>query len=126
MRQIKIKLVAIIDQLYNIILSGVNIVKISILPIYWTRILSYIGILKKKPWKLCGMNITRFFLWKNIFFFLSNDILNQNRNISKIDIYHPPAFLAHKKFHISELFSPIFTNLPRMSENKFYGKKMKL
>ena len=38
----------------------------------------------------------------------------------------PAPFLAHKKAHISELFSQIFTNLPRICEKKVYVNKMKL
>ena len=40
------KLVTIIDQLYDNILSGVNMVKINMSPIYWIGVLSYIAILK--------------------------------------------------------------------------------
>ena len=72
------------------------------------------------------MNITRFFLRINIFICLYSDILNQNLNISKIEIYDPPTFLAHIKVNISDLFGQIFTNLPRMCGNKCYGNKIKL
>ena len=70
--------------------------KINISPIYWTGMLSYIGILVNY-----------------------SDILNQNLSISKIAIYHPrrPSWTT-KKVHISELSRQIFTNLPRMCEKK--------
>ena len=40
------KLVTIIDQLYDNMFSGANMVKIKMSPIYWIGVLSYIAILK--------------------------------------------------------------------------------
>ena len=99
----------------------------------WQHTLPYM--VKINTSNLLGMNRKRFFLRINIFFCLYNDILNQNLNISKTAICHsrpappsppPSPFLANQKVHISELSGQIFTNLPRMCENKFYGNKMKL
>ena len=72
------------------------------------------------------MNIKRFFLWKNIFICLYNDILNQNLSISKIAIYRPPRPSWPTKKSVSQNF--LFKYSPICLENvkKNYVNKMKL
>ena len=73
------------------------------------------------------MNIKRFFLWKNIFICLYNDILNQNLSISKIAIYHPPRSSGPTKKSISQnslvKYSPICLECVK---KKNCANKMKL
>ena len=99
-----------------------NMAKINISPIYWTAMLSYIGILKNN-FKSTRNEYKEIFSSKNIFICLYSYILNQNVSISKIAIYHPPRpCWPRKKVHISELSGQIFTNLPRMCGKKILAK----
>ena len=73
------------------------------------------------------MNIKRFFLRKNIFICLYNDILNQNLSISKISIYHPPRSSWPTKKSISQNSLVKYLSIClECVKKKMYINKMKL